>query len=229
MKIKKVKIFSIFICTLLVILGFSIKSNATLTTIGTANYNFNNYNLIYDSDLGITWLDYSKSRDVWTNQLSWAWNLNNSGVLIYSVNPGVTVSWSGGWRLPESVDGPYPYTGTRFNDTTSEMGHLYYTELGNAAGGPMTNTGDFENLITDDEWSYWSTPESSVHEYSTWAFNFSNGALFLEMSASGGLPFYALAVRSSNVTFIPEPSTYLLLGSGIIGLAFWRRRRKLKG
>jgi hypothetical protein len=24
---------------------------------------------------------------------------------------------------------------------------------------------------------------------------------------------------------IPEPSTYLLLGSGIMGLAFWRRRR----
>ncbi len=33
----------------------------------------------------------------------------------------------------------------------------------------------------------------------------------------------------SPVPPIPEPSTYLLLGSGIIGLAFWRRRRKLKG
>lgn len=28
---------------------------------------------------------------------------------------------------------------------------------------------------------------------------------------------------------VPEPSTYLLLGSGIAGLAMWRRKRKLKG
>lgn len=27
-------------------------------------------------------------------------------------------------------------------------------------------------------------------------------------------------------TVIPEPSTYLLLGSGMLGLAFWRKRRK---
>jgi len=31
-----------------------------------------------------------------------------------------------------------------------------------------------------------------------------------------------------NPGVVPEPSTYLLLGSGIAGLAFWRRRQKAK-
>lgn len=33
--------------------------------------------------------------------------------------------------------------------------------------------------------------------------------------------------RSSDNNVVPEPSTYLLLGSGIAGLAMWRRKRKL--
>ncbi|VAV85754.1 hypothetical protein MNBD_DELTA01-136 [hydrothermal vent metagenome] len=32
-----------------------------------------------------------------------------------------------------------------------------------------------------------------------------------------------------NTSVVPEPSTYLLLGSGLAGLAFWRRRQKSKG
>ncbi|MEE9542547.1 MAG: PEP-CTERM sorting domain-containing protein [Thermodesulfobacteriota bacterium] len=32
-----------------------------------------------------------------------------------------------------------------------------------------------------------------------------------------------------GITHAPEPSTYLLLGSGMLGLAYWRRRKKLKG
>ena len=41
------------------------------------------------------------------------------------------------------------------------------------------------------------------------------------------LPNNGFAYRTHmDISSIPEPSTYLLLGSGILGLVFWRRRRK---
>jgi len=82
--------------------------------------------VINDTDRNITWLDYSNAPDTWQNQVSWAANL------AVTVN-GVTYD---NWRLPATVDGPYVwgYDGTTtagYNITTSEMGHLYYTELVN--------------------------------------------------------------------------------------------------
>ena len=83
--------------------------------------------LIYDSDLNITWYDYSKSWDTWQNQVNWA-----SGL---SVTFGSNTYTD--WRLPSTVDGTYAGCGCNgtttagYNITSSEMGHLFYTELGN--------------------------------------------------------------------------------------------------
>ena len=82
--------------------------------------------LIYDSDLDITWYDYTNDYDTWQNQMDWA------GALY--VDFGGTHYTD--WRLPTTVDGyqVYGYDGTTtegYNITSSEMGHLFYTELGN--------------------------------------------------------------------------------------------------
>ena len=53
--------------------------------------------------------------------------MNDPDELEYYLFPGVTVNWAGeDWRLPDA--GTDPQSG--FNVTTSEMGHLYYDELG---------------------------------------------------------------------------------------------------
>ncbi len=48
-------------------------------------------------------------------------------------------------------------------------------------------------------------------------------------ASSDNLDYAPQLIINYEANVVPEPSTYLLLGSGIAGLAFWRRRRKSKG
>ena len=142
-----------FVLVFSLVLGLSSGALATLIPIGTATYNSSDYKLIYDDDLGIVWLDYTNPPDTLYGQINWASSL--TGVLTYNLNPGVTVSWTGNWRLPhadQSCDFGSTCTG-------SEMGHLYYTELENLAGGSLTNTRPFTTLQDN---SYWSRTEEAL-------------------------------------------------------------------
>ena len=77
------------------------------------------------------------------------------------------------WRLPNS-----PATAQGFINE-GELGHLYYTTLGNAALGPLESTGPFVNFPSDAERTspvevFWlsATP---LHPGSAWSFDFSQG------------------------------------------------------
>lgn len=137
----------------------SATANATLTTIGTATYMGNNYNLIYEDDSifgGLVWLDYT-GYGYWQSQADWATGLNGAGVLTYNIKPGLSVSWNDQWRLPSTDESKADLTGPwgtdggdgygygwggadqngsydyyrGFNMVNSEMGHLFYESLGN--------------------------------------------------------------------------------------------------
>ncbi|MDD5450914.1 MAG: PEP-CTERM sorting domain-containing protein [Desulfovibrionales bacterium] len=150
------------------------------------------------------------------------------------------------WRLPSTVDGLYVwgYDGTTnlgYNITSSEMGHLFYTELANLgwrdtlnnvrqSGYGLINTGDFQNLIND---FYWSSTENPFTLKSALGFYFYDGSQ-REIGTRGG-DYYAIAVRDGNVAApvpdlvpdpIPEPATMLLIGSGLAVLAGIRIRSK---
>ncbi len=188
--------------------------------------------LIYDTDLGITWYDFSNAVDTWDNQVAWADSL--------SVDFGGDIIDD--WRLPVTVDGPYSYgydgiTNTvGYNITTSEMGHLYYTELGNLGyydtsgpPGPQTgwglnNTGDFQNLI--DESEYWSGTERSDFSTEAWSHYIGDGR---QSNSPKVINNYALAVRDGDVAAaVPEPTTIALLGIGLVGLAGSAMRRRFR-
>ncbi|MGD9162106.1 MAG: hypothetical protein PVG39_27085 [Desulfobacteraceae bacterium] len=216
---------------------------AALQVIGTAKYQEQDYKLIYmeDGPFGpITWLDYINPSTTWENQKSWASGLGSE--LTITLNEGYDdtgINWITDWRLPETVDGDYQsgYDGTTtggYNITSSEMGHLFYKELGNpglydTSGNPLSNdlnTGDFDHLtasfyFSGTEYSY-STPAYGSY---VWFFNFKSGNQFYN------LEFYnlaALAVLPGEVTInpVPIPGAVWLLGSGIVGLAGLRKKFK---
>lgn len=159
----------------------------------------------YDRDLNITWLRDANvnGRMVWDDAFVWADNFSFAGY--------------NDWRLPTSD------TCTTSGCTGSEMGHLWYTELGNS-GGTMTNTGDFQNL---QSYAYWSGTEWALGPtYIAWTFYTAYG--YQDFVAKSSL-LYAFAVRSGDVAAVPESQTYVLLVVGLSVIGFIARRRRNKG
>lgn len=225
-------------------------AEATLTTIGQATYHNNSYNLIYDSNspFGSTvWLDYSnRSTECWQDwnyQSTWADSLNTGGTLTYNLKPGYNVKWDGNWRLPLTVDGirVEGYDGTTtggYNVTTSEMGHLFYTELGDKGyfdinGQPLLNygllnKGDFANL---ESTYYWSGTKNDAYflSYSWWYFDTNKGFQWTQ-DIQGTWWVDGIAVRFAQVSECipaPEPSTIMLICAGLVCLAIVKRKKYL--
>jgi PEP-CTERM motif len=198
---------------------------SVLTNIGTAEISGDltqtPYNLIYDSDQSLFWLDYSHGKATWQTQVNWADKLTLTNI----VTPGYTVDLSGtGWRLPTTVPAL-----SGFNQTGSEMGHLYYAELGNS-GYPLVQTGDFATLVPDWYWSGTKYTAGAVQIQSfAWYFDAYDGFQDVNYKGFNG---YALAVRPGQLvtlgqfgsSAVPEPSTYALLGIALCVVGYARRR-----
>ncbi len=231
----------LFLYAAMVLLMLSGVAQATLTTIGTANYNGGTYNLIWDDDNNgnsLVWLDYTNAKNTWKAQRRWASSLDTE--LSVTWNAGVSVDWADtSWRLPNTVDGNvvavsgykgpdgngnYDYT-SGYNLSNSEMGHLYYEELGNLgyrdtdgsypSDYGLKNTGEFNNLV--DSW-YWSGTRYSQDRFYAWSFVMRSGLQDFDRKTYNE---YGLAVRSGQVSIslVPVPSAIILLGSGLVWVA----------
>lgn len=211
------KRFNIFMITLMLIFGLTFSAHATLMDRGGG--------MIYDDDLNITWLadaNYAKTSGydadgimTWSDAMTWADNL---------VYGGYT-----DWRLPSALnqDGSGPCYG---NYCGSEMGHLYYVELGGTYGSSIL-TGDpdvalFSNIQINPYDLYWSGTETSYDTSQAWYFDFYWGSQGDVGKDTDGNAVYAWAVRTGDVSpaSVPEPATLLLLGSGLAGIVVGRKR-----
>ncbi len=173
------------------------------------------HNLIYDSSQSLLWLDYSYVAD-WSNAMSWAETL-----ILTNVNtPAYIVNFSSGWRLP-TVDNP-----TAWNLTAdSEMGRLYYTNLGLTQNNGVTDvrSANQRPFVDIRRSFYWSstvfTGSGAGTGNITCAFDTTNG--FQGGSDSINTIYPALAVHSASLVAVPEPSTYALLclSLGVVGFA----------
>ncbi len=170
-------------------------------------------NLIYDTDRDITWLgdaNFAKTTNFDANGLM-TWTTANSWA------QGLSIGGLDDWRLPRTLVPDVscqiaPAHGVFCNG--SEMGHLFYNELGGSANQSILTSADpdlalFENI---QNFLYWSeTPIAG----SRFAFGFDVGTQIASNTSNG---LYAWAVHEGTVAPVPIPSAMLLMGTGLVGL-----------
>jgi hypothetical protein len=192
--------------------------------------------LIYDNVLNITWLqdanygagssydDATTSTDgrmTWDNAVAWANQLSYSGFT--------------GWRLPDAYnqDGSGPDFGG--NASGSELGHMYYNNLGGVWNDPVLlsptfidgngKTVSFQNMQSYSY--YWFMTEFDSDK--AWLYQLNAGYQLTNSKNDG---YYAWAVHDGDIgaTPVPLPSAALLFGSGLLmvwGRIAWERRRRI--
>ncbi len=246
------KLMCLFLGSVMVLMLAS-HAQAELAVIGTVDYKLfgsaGTYNLIWDNDEDLIWLDYTQMRPLgWPKQNFWAQTLETGAPAGGDLpalpalgeiqwNPGYSVTWvDETWRLPTTVDNGAE--GINIIDG-SEFGHLFYEALGNSGyvddqtDYGLKNTGPFENLTFDidagQNYRYWTNmPAGGMTSRDAYFFNTEYGYQGITQKRSYGnanSQNFAIAVRSAQISTVPVPGTGLLLAAGLAGVAAFGRRK----
>lgn len=144
------------------------------------------------------------------------------------------------WRLPSTTDiGGTGCTllttfsggtcGYNVDPNTSEMAHLFYTELGNSASfntagnpqaGGLVNSGPFSNIQTG---AYYHSTLVAGNANAEWRFGFRDG---LQNDDLRGFNLYTMIVRDGQVSAVPEVAGFWMFGAGLLVLLGFARKRK---
>ena len=167
----------------------------------TANY-YDGYDGIYN--LSSADFNTSTGTMTWFGAQAWANNLSLGGFT--------------DWSLPSTPVEAYGY-----NVTSSQMGDLFYNQLGVSAGSSIaTSTNPNYNLFTNvQSYVYWSGSEYAPDPGGAWLFSTGYG---YQDDLSKGNQFYAWAVRPGDVAAVPVPGAFWLFGSAMVGLMGLKRR-----
>lgn len=198
---------------MLVLVGLSVSAHGALIDRGNG--------LIYETDLNITWL---QDANLAATQTFGVPGISSTGQMTgdtadawISAMNAVDYKGFNDWRLP--IGNANQCLGENcvpFTVFGSELANLYYTELGNAAGGPLTNPGPFNNV---QSFWYWGDSGSGIPSPEGTVFHFGIGSQTSVVESADN--FYAWAVRSGDVSpaIVPEPGTIAMFGCGLVLLA----------
>jgi len=196
--------------------------------------------LIYDDVLNITWMQdanyaqtsgYAAANAVGSLN-SGSTNLQADGRMGWDA----AITWAdqlkyggyGDWRLASS--GSSPTIG--YNITNSELGHMFYNNLGNTAGNSiygnvsfsdMAASGGAESFLNVQGYIYWLGEEYAPNTDAAWAFNNYDGYQYNPIKNDSR---YSWAVRDGDVSTVPVPAAASLFGSALAGLLVARRKNK---
>lgn len=192
-------------------------ANANLAATNTfgLSYNVNYGNDSYGNASEI----YSNGTMTWSGAQLWIAAMNTADYLGYS-------DWSLPTTLQPDASCSIQSSGisSGYNCTGSEMGNLFYNDLGGVAGQSITSThnANYDLFQNVQSYGYWSGTSAVVNNAYAWDFGTSGG---IEGYNHKGSTFYILAVRTGQVAAAPLPATAWLFGSGIIGLMGVARRK----
>jgi len=177
--------------------------------------------MIYDTDLNITWLSNANLEGGgmhWSAANSWAASL--------------TVGGFTNWRLPTTLQPDATCSNQSggvsfgYDCTGSELGHLFYSELGGVAGQSITTThnANYDLFSNIQSFIYWSG-EYAGGTGSAWYFGTWSG---YQNVITKDNPYFGWAVRTGDVasTSVPEPGIVWLLLAGGLGWVGTRARRR---
>ncbi len=160
----------------------------------------------------LTTADFNTSSGAmtWWGAQAWANNLSLGGVT--------------GWTLPSTADAANP-DNWGYNIDTSQMGDLFYNQLGGVAGTEITKTHNANyNLFSNvQSYLYWSGSEYAPDPSTAWYFYTSIGTQDYNWKVG---PLYAWPVRPGDVAVVPLPGAIWLFFSGLIGFMGLKRRNK---
>ena len=160
----------------------------------------------YDGTYNLSSADFNTTTGTmtWFGAQAWANNLSLGGYT--------------DWSLPTTVPALYGY-----NQKGSQMGDLFYNQLGGVAGNSIATThNDNYNLFTNvQSYVYWSGSEYASGSHDAWVFNTDVGVQYNNVK---GNQLYTWAVRPGDVAAVPVPGAFWLFGSAMVALTGLKRR-----
>jgi hypothetical protein len=186
--------------------------------------------LIYDDALNVTWMQdalYARTtgaakdgRQDYADALEFA-----ESVVYYDAARDVL--WDD-WRLPTTVNDK-TLRGYDVEGQSSELAYMYYVNLGLAAdptldkAKPPPTSKNYNPFINLVHRTYWSQT-SGYRPADAWGTDFHSGFTNVTGKKDSG---YAWLLRDGDVAAVsvPEPGTLALLGAGLLGGLFVRRRK----
>ena len=158
----------------------------------------------------LTTADFNTSTGTmtWWGAQAWANNLSLGGYT--------------DWTLPTTADAANP-NNVGYNMTTSQLGDLFYNQLGGVAGSSITTTHNANyNLFSNvQSYVYWSSSDYAPYPVSAWYFDTYDGSQYPNYK---DVQFSAWAVRPGDVAAVPVPGAFWLFGSAMVGLMGLKRR-----